>query len=728
MASKATSSPPSASTPSSTEPTKVPEASGFSLEQYKKGKDAEKAVAWIQSQYAKSKQARSSQQLQWTTNMAFFFGKQWSELTRSSMPEGFRNQFILPKKPYYKQRQTINRTRSFVRSELAKFISSTPVISVVPGSSEDQDQRAAYAGEQAWESISAASRMTDHLARTAWWTIVTGTGFVKTWWDEDTIDKFSKKPGTIKMGNVTPFHLFVPDLREQDIDDQPYVIHAYVRSIEWCRTYYADALKGIDLKGSATSPNSIVEGSTLNLSGSPVNDSVIVYEAWVKPGATQMFPEGAVVIVVDSTIVGMTMGFPYDHAMYPYTKFEHIPTSTFYADSPLVDTNALQKEYNTLRSEIHDAGKIMAKPQLLAQRGSIITAKMTNEPGSIIEYRQGFQPPTPLSLSPLPQYYVEQQDRVLSDWEDITGEKEVTRGSAPAGVTAGTAINYLQEAANQYLTPQFKSIEAGVERIATQAVSLFIQYVDVQRSIKTIGADGAFDTLLLKGSDIATATDLRVEAGSSVPKSQAAKEARIMDMFSVGLLPADMALKLMDVGGVQKVMDTLNIAEKQAQRENTKMKMLTPQDIQKAEDTWNQNIVDAFNKNYGQQITDISQIPPKLAQDIPPAPPIVPVNDWDIHAQHIDTHNRYRMGQEFETLDPAVKNQFEEHVSQHQQYLMMAQQQQMMQQNPDSAEAPASPSDGGAPPPDMTSPGGEAMGPGAQTAGNGAVPDMSAPM
>jgi hypothetical protein len=126
-------------------------------------------------------------------------------------------------------------------------------------------------------------------------------------------------------------------------------------------------------------------------------------------------------ITVDDYLLRLYRGWPYKHGQYPFTKFEHIPTSTFYADSPLVDLNNLQREYNQIRSEIADAGKRMARPQLLVAKGSMVPNKMTNEPGLIIEYKPGFAPPTPIPLSQLPQYYLDQQDRILADWEEISG-------------------------------------------------------------------------------------------------------------------------------------------------------------------------------------------------------------------------------------------------------------------------------------------------------------------
>jgi hypothetical protein len=389
--------------------------------------------------------------------------------------------------------------------------------------------------------------------------------------------------------------------------------------------------------------------------------------------------------------------------MYPFTKFEHIPTATFYADSPIVDLSQLQKEYNGLRSEIAEAGRRMAKPQLIAPMGSIVPSKLTNEPGLVIQYKPGMAPPQPLPLSPLPQYYLDQQDRVLNDWIDISGEREVSRGSTPPGVTSGTAISYLQEASNQYLTPQYQSIEAGIEKIATQTVELFVQYVDLPRKIRTIGADGAFDTMLLKGADIASGTDIRIESGSSFAKSKAAQEARVMDMFAVGIIDQPAAARMLEIGGVQKIMDTLNVAERKAQRENIKMKMLTEEDVEAAR-------MEAMDEIMTQLPPEAMENP-EIMMEIQnmPAPAVISVDDFDMHEVHIETHNKFRMSQEYEILSDVIKAQFAEHVSQHEQAIQQKMMAQMMMGMP----------------PEQGAEGGSQMGPGAMMAPNGAVPDMA---
>lgn len=691
---------------------------GLDIEKFRETKEGQQLVAWVQSEWQKAKTARTQKQLQWFHNMAMFYGHQWVEQTRGRFPEDYRDKLFTPRKPYYHQRKTINRTRSYVRWEMSKLLSSFPTAQAIPASSEDEDQRAAFAAEQAWTSISDAKKLRYHLSRAMWWTIITGNGFIKTHWDPYCKDKVSGQMGDIKFGHVTPFHLFVPDIREQDIEDQPFVINAYTKTVEWAEYYFAKELNGIKLSPSTSAANQIIDEAYLNLGNSKAPDSVIVYETWVKPGAHKLMPEGGVIISIDDILVSVYRdGFPYNHNMYPFTKFEHIPTATFYADSPIVDLSQLQKEYNQLRSEIAEAGRRMAKPQLIAPMGSIVPSKLTNEPGLVIQYKPGMAPPQPLPLQPLPQYYLDQQDRVLNDWIDISGEREVSRGDTPPGVTSGTAISYLQEASNQYLTPQFQSLEQGVEKIATSAIELFVQYVDIPRKIRTVGADGAFDTMLLKGADIASGTDIRIEPGSSFAKSKAAQEARVMDMFAVGIIDQQAAVRMLEIGGVQKIMDTLSIAERKAQRENIKMKMMTDMDIEAAKMQAQQEIM--------------MQLPPEQAADPMvmmelqnmPAPVIIPVDDFDIHEIHIETHNKFRMSQEYEILPDSVKEQFALHVAEHERIVQQKQLMNFLEMIPgDGSEQGGAPLGGDS----MEVPiPGPAMGPGASMAPNGAVPDMA---
>lgn len=694
----------------------VPEEAGFNLATFRETEEGKSLTAWAMREFSRCKTIKTQKQRQWYMNMAFNFGHQWIDILSSNLPSNLSGKIKAKAAPPYIQRRTINRTRSFVRTEQSKFLSTLPTVSAVPSTSEEEDIRAAYAAEQVWQSYSSKRKLRREYSKAVWWMIITGNGFLKSWWDPTAIfDKDTNDRGDIMYRSVAPFHIFVPDLREREIDDQPYIIQAQVKPLEWCKQAYPEELKGWDLSASQSSANTLLDDAYLNLTDTPKSelDACVILEVWVKPGTTPKLPNGGLLILVEDCLVGVFKdGMPYDHNEYPYTKIEHLSNDTFFADSPLVDFLELQKEYNETRTQISLAARRMGNPQLLAQQGSIVPGRMTNEPGAMILYRPGTPPPSPIPLQPLPDYVVRGLETILTDMEDITGQHEVSKGNAPAGVTAGTALSFLKETDDNYLTPQYQNIEDAFERLARQTLMLFQQYVDQERKLKVVGADGAFDSALLSGADIAGATDIRVEPGSSIGQSMAAKRAAVMDMFSVGIIQdPTQALRLLEVGGAQKILDTISVAEKKAQRENTKMKALKSQEgqslLQQHQMQGMQQIITPMMEELNAQAPmDPSAIDPMTGQpqQITPEqilgdpqlmemiqsqiPPMIPADDFDMHEVHIDVHNRYRMGQEYETLPDSVKAEFDKHVEMHQMLLQesISQQARMMGMMPGAEE------------------------------------------
>src|SRR5205814_1629372 len=84
---------------------------------------------------------------------------------------------------------------------------------------------------------------------------------------------------------------------------------------------------------------------------------------------------------------------------------------------------------------------------------------------------------------------------------------EVSHGETPSGVTAATAISYLQERDDSAMSTTYQSIEMGYEKVARHFLSHVVQFWDTPRIVKTTGADGFFDAIALSGSEIASGTD-----------------------------------------------------------------------------------------------------------------------------------------------------------------------------------------------------------------------------
>lgn len=635
-----------------------------------------KLVAWVREKYTDMKSARAKQEALWYVNMAFYSGNQYVEL----VPRLGR--IITPKAPPYRVRHVSNRIKPIIRTEMARLTAQRPSASVIPASADDSDIMAAYAAEQVWESISNRSKLQTHFRNATWWELVTGNAFMKVWWDKSKIDYESGSQGSpiqgdIAFGHVTPFHLFVPDLREIDIQQQPYVLNAYTKPVEWVKRFYGPLLTGKNIIPDTVSANEILNDAYLNLdnAGGKQPDSVLCLEMWVKNGGCEFLEGGDYVLHV---IGGNLVSFSpmYSHRKYPYTHFGHIPSGKFYRSSVIEDLIPLQREYNRTRSQLIENKNRMARLQLRAPIGSIDVSKVTNEPGQVILYRPGMAPPEPLPLQPIPNYVVEELERNIRDMEDVSGQHEVSRGGVPPGVTAATAISYLQEKDDSLLSHTFADVEEGMEEIAQQTLSLVGEYWDVPHMIKVVGEEGFFDTLMLRGSDLNGNCDIRMEGGSSLPTSKAAKQALIMDMMKMGFIEPNDGLQILEIGGVQKLYERLKRDQSQAQRENIRLKEIDPNFIDQYRQQWSQLQMQEIQENEMllQTPDPVTGAPAKPQtpfktlddQGMPMEQlPILQVNTWDNHEVHIEVHNNFRKGQAFELLDDRTKAQFEMHVQGH---------------------------------------------------------------
>lgn len=641
-------------------------------------KQANQLISFVTDEFTKAKGARWKEEQQWYLNLAFYFGKQ--NIQTQAMPGSTRQfRMFTPPAPYYRSRPVVNMIRPRMRREMSKLTSQKPTAFVIPASSDERDMYAANAGEQIWDSVYREKKLHRLIRRAVFWASITGNGFMKSWWDDEKIDVLSNIMGDICFESITPFHFFVPDLKQVEIEDQPFVVHAAMRDVEHLKLIYGNDLK-TDKSQTDVLEESFSSVMGVNSEGAKKRDQQLILEMWIKPNQSKVWPSGGMITVAANEILAITEGMPYEHSQYPFAHVRHVESGKFYADSVITDLVPLQREYNRTRGQIIESKNRMAKPQLAAEIGSIDPSKVTSEPGQIIQYRPGFQPPMPIPLQNLPNYVLEEQDRIRADMDEISGQHEVSRGQVPPGVTAATAISYLQEQDETTLSYTYDSVEECMEKLAYQTLILVKMYWDTPRKVKITGADGSFDVMAFEGSDLRDNTDIRIEAGSALPTSKAAKQAFIMDLMKMGFIDPQKGLEVMEIGGINKVYEQIQVDIRQAQRENLKMAAATPELMEQSRyEQLNKifqdpAIQEAAQMGYIQEnpeTGDLINIQPTIesGMQVPPdqitIPLIVPVNSWDDHHIHIQKHNDYRKSQAFEQLPDEIKALFEDHVNQH---------------------------------------------------------------
>jgi hypothetical protein len=284
----------------------------------------------------------------------------------------------------------------------------------------------------------------------------------------------------------------------------------------------------------------------------------------------------------------------------------------------------------------------MSKPQLVAVRGSIDARKITSEPGLIIQYQPGFQKPEPLPLVSLPAYVIQEIDRIQKDIDDISGQYEIAKGRTPPGVTAASAIAYLQEENDSKLSSTTASIEEVTEKVGRHILFHVSENWDEPRLVRILGINQTYEIEQFTKDSIGGNQDFVVESGSAAPRSRAARQAMLVELGTRGWITPPQVLKYMHLVETDRMYDETLADDRQVQRENDKMMQAAPQQTLVPDAT--------------------GQMTP---QTLPPSP--MPINEWDNDIAHITGHESYMKTQQYELADPTVKQVLVEHLMAHKQ-------------------------------------------------------------
>lgn len=632
--------------------------------------------SWAMEKYILHRNERNPIERQWYVNLAFVFGRQNIALARNaSHALGFS--LHIPKAPPWRVRMVINHCRRIIRTEVSKLASQRPRPFVLPATTEDEDQTAARVGEQILESRFQQPDYGSLHRAWIWWASVCGTSFLKMTWDKHKTtyggkDGKSETTGDICLERLTPFEILVPDLTQEDLEKQPYLIHGQTMDVEMVKARF-----NVDVQPDAIGMTDLMEDQFLNLVGSAQirKNKALVLEVWIKPKMHPQFPDGGMFTVAGGKLVQVHSGWPFKHKEYPFYKIGAMYSGKFYDDSILVDVIPVQRELNRTRSQIVENKNLMSRPKLIAQRGSINPKAITSAPGQIIIYNPGTQPPVPLPPQQLPAYVSQELERLQLDMDDLSGQHEISRGTNPSQVTAATALSYLQEQDDTKLYYQVAAIEDSVSRLGRHYLQLVMQFWDTGRMVRVVGTENIVEADYWQGSDLNGNCDVHVMAGSGLPQSKAAKQAFVMELFKFGILPPDRGLEMLDIAGLERIFEEVLTDKRQIARENLLMVRLTEEEIQLRRQ---QKAAEAMMKQAQGDPLALGEMALQAGETAAEAvdqaaamtpEPIIPVNPWDNHQLHVEQHNRFRKTQKFALLPEANKMEFELHVVKHQEML-----------------------------------------------------------
>ena len=295
---------------------------------------------------------------------------------------------------------------------------------------------------------------------------------------------------------VNPFNLY-PDPLATSVEDAEYIIYAtYEHENKLKKRYpeYADKIDGGDIKYeelvNSRNENARITNQILLLEVWCRDYTTIEYEEVDKNGEKTKkkkfkYPKGRVIICApELELVFEDKENPYESGRFPFFIFKNtnVPFK-FWGEGEVKYLLSPQQAVNDLSNQVIDNAKHTANMQwIIDKNAGIPKGELTNRPGLIIRKNPGAEvrrdsPPS------MPMYVSEMITRNEQAIEVISGVHDITRGQTPTGIESASAIQALQEAANQRIRLKITLLEETLSDMGNEWLSRMKQFWKSNRII-----------------------------------------------------------------------------------------------------------------------------------------------------------------------------------------------------------------------------------------------------
>lgn len=370
--------------------------------------------------------------------------------------------------------------------------------------------------------------------------------------------------GDVNTAVVEPYRLAIDPLAT-DLHNARWVMEYNIQPLDYIRQTYGREEEGYTGMVDQLEPeknlsqemqrfyslktsSGVQAAGTANVGGGSdemLENSAVLKEYYERP--SEKHPKGRLVAVANNVVLYAGPS-PYSGPelgdWHPYSEFrwELVP-GRFWGKGPIDAVVELQKQINSIDSVITLTRKTTAIPQKLVPKDSgIKRGEWTGRPGQEIFYRT--TGPAPSTIAPAgvdPQVWKEREQKV-EDIKQISGAIDILKGDRPPGVTAASALEMLFEVGTGKLRPSLDRWKVFVESDQKKGLRLTAQKYKEPRPefVRMLAAKNKeLPKEMIEhfiGTDLHDNCNVKIEAGSNIPKLQSAEKALLMQLAQLGTL------------------------------------------------------------------------------------------------------------------------------------------------------------------------------------------------
>ncbi|MBP5308382.1 MAG: hypothetical protein J6Z34_04520 [Clostridia bacterium] len=271
-------------------------------------------------------------------------------------------------------------------------------------------------------------------------------------------------------------------------------------------------------------------------------------ERYEKP--CDKFPLGRITAVAGGKVLYIA-DFPYENGaegarQYPFVKqiSGSLPGS-FFGSGVIERLIPVQRAYNAVRNRKQEFMNRISMGVLAVEDGSCDVEALAEDglqPGKIIVYRQGSEPPKMMAAESLPADFEKEEEKLLDEFVLLGGVNEVSQNyKSVLGVTSAAGLQILLEQDDERLTVPAENIRRAVRETARRIIRMFKQFTFGPRLMRVAGEGGAAEVFYFTASDI-TSDDVVFETENELSYSPSQRRSNVLEIISSGLLADETAL------------------------------------------------------------------------------------------------------------------------------------------------------------------------------------------
>lgn len=402
-------------------------------------------------------------------------------------------------------------------------------------------------------------------------------------------------------------------------------------------------------------------------------------ERWYWQLPDSVYPDGLLAVVVSKTVVAYAGPLPFkkhraDGSKEPFLPLVWFPQKlvpgTLWPKTVADDLAVKQAQRNRWESIVEACGMRMGSPVWLKPKGSNATnlAQGGGMPGVVIEYNAlgpGNAKPERIPGQGLPASFIQFITMIDKAFEELAATFDVIKGARPEGVSAGIALQILQERGMSRYGPLFIHWETSWAEWATQAIEIFREYGTEERILRIMGRDGSWEVQKFMNSDLSGSVDVIAEAGSSMPRSTLLDRAEMEQLVQLGVispLDPETKYKFLEVYGRTNLLPSMKADTKNACMENEQFEALATNPLLSQPGPQHDQLVAAV------QGLPWTALLPLLQQSGVQVPEVLPAIDG--HAIHSREHGTWAKQETFKKLPKLVQIIAEKHKAYHDELLI----------------------------------------------------------